>query len=131
MLVEEIKKQGKPYGLVFKDAFGGSTNTSSFGYQAFKGVPRRVYRYTPTAKKNLSGALKWWALRFRALIRYLRQATNQRFSTAIAAPRAAIFRQRHFARHSFRRNRTPALPKGIRKAAHSPKPGSKKEKEKK
>jgi predicted Zn-dependent protease len=44
MLVAEAKRQGKPYGLVIRDIQGGNTNTSSFGYQAFKGIPRRVFR---------------------------------------------------------------------------------------
>ena len=44
MLIEEAKKQGKPYGLIITDIIGGSTNTSNYGYQAFKGTPRMVYR---------------------------------------------------------------------------------------
>jgi predicted Zn-dependent protease len=44
MLINEAKRQGKPYGLIIRDITGGNTNTSSFGYQAFKGVPRMVYR---------------------------------------------------------------------------------------
>jgi len=44
MLIAEAKRQGKPYGLIIRDITGGSTNTSTFGYQAFKGVPRMVYR---------------------------------------------------------------------------------------
>lgn len=44
MLIAEAKRQGKPYGLIIRDITGGNTNTSSFGYQAFKGVPRLVYR---------------------------------------------------------------------------------------
>ncbi|XXF75795.1 TldD/PmbA family protein [Myxococcaceae bacterium GXIMD 01537] len=43
-LIAEAKRQGKPYGLIIRDITGGNTNTSSFGYQAFKGVPRMVYR---------------------------------------------------------------------------------------
>ena len=43
-LVEEARRQGKPYGLVVQDITGGSTNTMSYGYQAFKGTPRLVYR---------------------------------------------------------------------------------------
>jgi predicted Zn-dependent protease len=43
-LIAEAKRQGKPFGLIIKDITGGNTNTSSFGYQAFKGVPRMVYR---------------------------------------------------------------------------------------
>jgi hypothetical protein len=44
MLLAEVKKQGKPYGLIIRDIIGGSTNTSTYGYQAFKGMPRLVYR---------------------------------------------------------------------------------------
>ena len=44
MLIAEAKRQGKPYGLIIRDIKGGNTNTSSFGYQAFKGMPRLVYR---------------------------------------------------------------------------------------
>ncbi len=44
MLVEEAKRQGKPYGIVIRDITGGNTNTASYGYQAFKGTPRLVYR---------------------------------------------------------------------------------------
>jgi predicted Zn-dependent protease len=44
MLITEAKRQGKPYGLIIRDIQGGNTNTSSFGYQAFKGIPRLVYR---------------------------------------------------------------------------------------
>jgi predicted Zn-dependent protease len=38
MLIAEAKRQGKPYGLIIRDITGGNTNTSTFGYQAFKGV---------------------------------------------------------------------------------------------
>ncbi|MGQ0505496.1 MAG: TldD/PmbA family protein [Myxococcaceae bacterium] len=44
LLIEEAKRQGKPYGLIIRDITGGNTNTSSYGYQAFKGIPRMVYR---------------------------------------------------------------------------------------
>ncbi len=53
MLIEEVKKQGKPYGLMIKNIKGGSTNTSSFGYQAFNGVPRTVYRVYPDGREEL------------------------------------------------------------------------------
>ena len=43
-LIDEAKRQGKPYGLIIRDMSGGNTNTSSSGYQAFKGQPRLVYR---------------------------------------------------------------------------------------
>ncbi len=44
LLLEEVKRQGKPYGLIIRDITGGSTNTSNYGYQAFKGTPRMVFR---------------------------------------------------------------------------------------
>ncbi len=44
MLLEEVRRQGKPFGLIIRDITGGSTNTSNYGYQAFKGTPRMVYR---------------------------------------------------------------------------------------
>ena len=40
----EARRQGKPFGLVIRDIEGGNTNTASYGYQAFKGTPRLVYR---------------------------------------------------------------------------------------
>lgn len=44
MLMKEARRQGKRYGLVIRDITGGNTNTMSYGYQAFKGTPRLVYR---------------------------------------------------------------------------------------
>jgi predicted Zn-dependent protease len=44
LLMAEARRQGKPYGLLIRDITGGNTNTSTFGYQAFKGTPRLVYR---------------------------------------------------------------------------------------
>ncbi len=54
MLLDEARKQGKPYALIIKDITGGNTNTSSYGYQAFKGQPRLVYRVdTKTGREEL------------------------------------------------------------------------------
>ena len=44
MLLDEVRKQGKPFGLIIRDLAGGSTNTSNYGYQAFKGQLRLVYK---------------------------------------------------------------------------------------
>ena len=44
MLVEECKKQGKPYGLLFDDITGGFTGTQRAGAQMFKVLPVVVYR---------------------------------------------------------------------------------------
>lgn len=51
-LIAEAKRQGKPYGLLIRDITGGNTNTSGFGYQAFKGVPRMVFRVDVTTGKE-------------------------------------------------------------------------------
>jgi TldD protein len=52
MLMAEARRQGKPYGLVIRDITGGNTNTMSFGYQAFKGTPRLVYRVDANTGKE-------------------------------------------------------------------------------
>ena len=43
-LREEAQRQGKPYGLLFRDISGGFTNTARGGPQAFKVLPILVYR---------------------------------------------------------------------------------------
>ncbi len=43
-LIDEARRQGRPFGLRIGSIIGGSTNTSSYGYQAFKGTPRMVYK---------------------------------------------------------------------------------------
>lgn len=43
-LITEAKRQGRPFGLIIRELAGGSTNTSSRGYQAFKGEARQVYK---------------------------------------------------------------------------------------
>lgn len=45
-LIEECKRQDKPYGLVFEDISGGFTGTGRTGVQTFKVIPllvKRVY----------------------------------------------------------------------------------------
>ena len=44
MLLEEVRKQGKSYGLYFEDVTGGFTSTQRRGFQAFKVIPVVVYR---------------------------------------------------------------------------------------
>ncbi len=52
MLIEEIKKQGKPYGFIIEDLSGGFTQTDSFAPQTFKLEPTLVYRVYPDGKKE-------------------------------------------------------------------------------
>jgi hypothetical protein len=44
MLVEEIKRQNRPYGFFFESVTGGFTTTGRAGLQAFKVIPLVVYR---------------------------------------------------------------------------------------
>ena len=44
LLIEECKRQGKPYGLLFEDISGGFTTTTRRGPQSFKVLPLVVYR---------------------------------------------------------------------------------------
>ncbi len=44
LLLEEVRRQGKPFGIIIQSIAGGSTNTSSYGFQAYKGSPRVSYR---------------------------------------------------------------------------------------
>jgi predicted Zn-dependent protease len=52
MLVEEIKRQNKPYGLYFQDVTGGFTTTGRQGLQAFKVVPIIVYKVYPDGRPD-------------------------------------------------------------------------------
>jgi predicted Zn-dependent protease len=44
MLIAEVKKQNKPYGLYFEQVTGGYTTTRRAGLQAFTVIPLVVYR---------------------------------------------------------------------------------------
>lgn len=44
MLIDEAKKQGKPYGLIFDEIAGGFTFTSALALQAYKLMPLRVLK---------------------------------------------------------------------------------------
>lgn len=43
-MLQEVRRQGKPYGLIIRDIVGGSTNTANVGSQTFRGQPTMVYR---------------------------------------------------------------------------------------
>ncbi len=53
MLIAEINKQHRPYGMIFTDISGGFTNTSAFAPQAFKVNPVMAYRLYPDGRKEL------------------------------------------------------------------------------
>ena len=52
-LVERIRAQKKPYGMVFTDISGGFTNTSRFMPQAFKVEPIMAFRVYPDGREEL------------------------------------------------------------------------------
>jgi len=51
-LIEEIKKQGKPYGLYFEDIQGGFTLTQRSVPQAFQVLPVLVWRVYPDGRPD-------------------------------------------------------------------------------
>jgi TldD protein len=54
MLLDEIRRQKKSFGLIIADISGGQTNTTTYDFQAFKGMPRIVYRVdAETGKETL------------------------------------------------------------------------------
>ncbi|MGA2182312.1 MAG: metallopeptidase TldD-related protein [Bryobacteraceae bacterium] len=52
MLIAEIRRQGKPYGLYFRDVTSGYTTTRRRGLQAFTVVPVVVYRVYPDGRPD-------------------------------------------------------------------------------
>ncbi|HEX3880104.1 MAG TPA: metallopeptidase TldD-related protein [Bryobacteraceae bacterium] len=52
MLIAEVKRQNKPYGLYFRDITGGFTTTQRAGLQAFKVLPVIVYRIYPDGRPD-------------------------------------------------------------------------------
>ncbi|MGA9642187.1 MAG: metallopeptidase TldD-related protein [Terriglobales bacterium] len=50
--IDEIKKQGKPYGLFFEDIQGGFTLTTRAAPQAFQVVPVMVWRVYPDGRPD-------------------------------------------------------------------------------
>ncbi|MCK4349202.1 MAG: hypothetical protein KAW47_11365, partial [Thermoplasmatales archaeon] len=56
-LIEECKKEGKPYGLIVTTTAGGATITGRFWIQSFVQIPVVIYRlYTDGRKEMIRGA---------------------------------------------------------------------------
>ena len=53
MLLEEVKKQGKPYGVIIEDISGGFAITDTFSPQTFNLAPTRMYRLYPDGRKEV------------------------------------------------------------------------------
>ena len=52
MLVDEVRKQGKPFGLLFSDISGGFTTTVRSTPQTFQVTPIMVYRVYPDGRPD-------------------------------------------------------------------------------
>ncbi|MBP5430223.1 MAG: hypothetical protein J6Y25_05035 [Elusimicrobiaceae bacterium] len=52
-LLQEIKKQNKPYGIIIEDLSGGFTLTETFLPQTFKLTPTLIYRLYPDGRKEV------------------------------------------------------------------------------
>lgn len=52
MLLAEVQRQKKPYGLYFQEVTGGFTTTARSGVQAFKVMPVVVYRVYPGGRPD-------------------------------------------------------------------------------
>ncbi len=52
ILIEEVRRQNKPYGLYFEQVTGGFTTTGRRGVQAFKVMPVIVYRVYPDGRPD-------------------------------------------------------------------------------
>ena len=52
LLIEEVKKQNKEFGLIIKKMIGGETNTSSYDFQAYKATPLLIHRVDPHTGKE-------------------------------------------------------------------------------
>jgi len=53
MLIDEVVRQGKPYGLYFESVTGGFTTTRRRGLQAFTVIPLVVFRIYPNRPPEL------------------------------------------------------------------------------
>lgn len=53
MLLEEVKKQGKPYGVIIEDISGGFAITETFLPQVFNLSPTLMYRLYPDGRKEI------------------------------------------------------------------------------
>ncbi len=53
-LIAECQRQNKPFGFLIRSIVAGETNTSKYGFQAFKGTPILVYKiYTENGREEL------------------------------------------------------------------------------
>jgi predicted Zn-dependent protease len=52
-LIDEVKRQKKPYGLFVKKILSGETQTEAANFQVFKGKPIYIYKVYPDGREEL------------------------------------------------------------------------------
>ena len=57
-LLDEVRRQGKPYGLRVSKVTGGETQTGTFDPQAFQVQPILVYQVAPDGRESLVRGVK-------------------------------------------------------------------------
>jgi TldD protein len=78
MLLAEIRRQKKAFGLIIADISGGQTNTTTYDFQAFKGMPRIVYRVDAvTGKETLARGVEFVGTPIGSLNRIVAASDNE------------------------------------------------------
>jgi TldD protein len=121
-LIEEVKKQGKPYGLYFEDVQGGFTLTSRSFPQAFQVLPVIVWRiYADGRPDELVRGVDIVGTPLAALNRILLTGDTQKVFNGIcgaesgsipvsASAPAMLFSELEVQRQGHSRTRPPILP---------------------
>ncbi|MCZ7584001.1 MAG: metallopeptidase TldD-related protein [Deltaproteobacteria bacterium] len=52
-LIEEVRRQGKPYGLILRRSEGGETSTGRVNFQAFANRPKLIYKVDPDTGEEM------------------------------------------------------------------------------
>ena len=121
-LIEEIKKQGKPYGLYFDDVQGGFTLTTRSLPQAFQVLPVMVYRvYADGRPDDLVRGVDIVGTPLAALTRILLTGDTERVFNGVcgaesgsvpvsAAAPAMLFSEMEVQKRAHSHTRPPILP---------------------
>jgi TldD protein len=121
-LIEEIKKQGKPYGLYFDDVQGGFTLTTRSLPQAFQVLPVMVYRvYADGRPDELVRGVDIVGTPLAALTRILLTGDTERVFNGVcgaesgsvpvsAAAPAMLFSEMEVQKRAHSHTRPPILP---------------------
>ncbi len=135
-LIDEVKKQGKPYGLYFEDIQGGFTLTQRAQPQAFQVLPVLVWRVYPDGKPDeLVRGIDIVGTPLAALNRILLTGEKQEVFNGIcgaesgqvpvaAVAPAMLFSDIEVQKQAHSLNRPPILPSPFVEAANSGKAGA-------